>query len=247
MTSSAAERRRETPAYPSDFTEPQFVWRQPDPAAAPIEAHSLARAGSGLDGRRRAAGRSTYQAFKRLFDFSAAFVGLVILLAPMALVWCLVRLTSKGPGLFWSKRVGRGGRTFWMPKFRSMRVGTALVQREKLQDADSAVTLLGHLLRKSSIDELPQLWCILVGEMSFIGPRPLIPNDDAQMARLRLQLDQDIRPGITGLAQINGRNAVGPRAKARYDVFYAQKMCALLDANIFVQTIGRVIRGAGIQ
>ena len=181
--------------------------------------------------------RKYYPAVKRLIDLVGAVVLLVFFAPLLLIVWCLVRLTSEGPGLFWSERVGRNGTTFMMPKFRTMTRDSKLLSRELAQPGDCSVTELGHILRKSSIDELPQLWCILRGDMSFIGPRPVLPNDQAVKIRDMYEGVSKVRPGMTGLAQINGRNLVSPRNKARYDAFYAREVCLFLDAKIVMKTL----------
>ncbi len=124
-----------------------------------------------------------------------------------------------------------------MPKFRSMWVNAPIMQRENLPNPNQLVTPFGNFLRKSSLDELPQLWSILVGDMSLIGPRPLLPNDQATHFRLRqARMIYTVRPGVTGLAQISGRNLVSPRAKMKYDSFYAENMSLKMDAYIFFNT-----------
>lgn len=174
-------------------------------------------------------------------------LGLLVILSPLLLaLFMLIRVTSEGPGLFWSSRVGRAGQLFSMPKFRTMYSGTDLVPREAMPCLVSPVTPIGAWLRRWSLDELPQLWSIVAGDMAFIGPRPLIPQDDALAERVRLGLSPHIRPGLTGLAQINGRNHVLPRAKARYDVFYGRKISAGLDWMILRDTVSLVIRGTGV-
>jgi O-antigen biosynthesis protein WbqP len=185
------------------------------------------------------ASRVVIESFMAAIIFAVSLPGLIALLI-------LIRITSEGPGLFWSHRVGRNGRVFRMPKFRTMYDGTELMQREKMSAPVDAVTPIGGWLRRWSLDELPQLWSIIIGEMAFIGPRPLIPEDEAQAQRDKLGLDGHIRPGLTGLAQINGRNSVSPRAKARYDVFYARRVSLGLDLMILRRTVRLVLRGTGI-
>lgn len=182
--------------------------------------------------------RDLYPAIKRGIDVSAAIVLLILLSPLMAAIWVAVRLTSSGPGIFWSDRVSRDGSTFPMPKFRTMTVCSKIVSRELATDEDCKLTPIGSLLRKSSLDELPQIWSILVGHMSFIGPRPVLPTDQAAMLRRRYSELSTVRPGITGLAQVKGRNFVSPRDKARYDAFYARELCMLLDIKITIETLG---------
>jgi len=143
---------------------------------------------------------------KRLFDFIVGACAGVALLLPLVLVALAVRLTSKGPALYWSDRVGRNNTIFKMPKFRSMRVGTPAVATHLLSNPDAYLTPIGSFLRKSSLDELPQLWSILVGDMSFVGPRPALFNQH-DLVELRTKVGvHELVPGLTGWAQINGRD-----------------------------------------
>ncbi len=194
----------------------------------------------------RSRSQSVYLLARSGAERLAALVALVLLLPVLLTTYALIRATSEGPGLFWSVRVGRGFRPFLMPKFRTMYHGTDLVQREKMACPVSTVTPIGRWLRRWSIDELPQLWSILRGDMSFIGPRPLIPQDEAQVERERMGLCHDIRPGLTGLAQINGRNHVDARTKARYDVFYGRRVDLGLDLLVLRRTFRIVVHGIGV-
>jgi len=180
--------------------------------------------------------QAAYPAVKRCIDMLGAAILLVFLLPVMVGLYIAVSVTSEGPALFWSQRVGRKGRTFNMPKFRTMTVGSKVMARELATDDDCRLTPIGGLLRKSSLDELPQLWSIILGHMSFIGPRPLLPCDEGSVSRQEYAEIANIRPGITGLAQVNGRNLVNPRDKARYDVFYARRVCLILDVKILLPT-----------
>ena len=179
---------------------------------------------------------------KRVVDIVASGVLFVFLLPFMIIVWCLVRVTSAGPGLHWSWRVGFGGHMFWMPKFRTMPVGTRQIAREAFGVGGVATTSIGQFLRKLSIDELPQLWSVVVGDMSLVGPRPLLGNDPTTAIRQR-RFPQcfNVRPGITGLAQVNGRNSVKPLAKARYDAFYAGRCSFDIDVHILLATARAVL------
>lgn len=199
-----------------------------------------------IDRRARALPKRHYWR-KRLFDFVVASGASVMLAPALALIWIGVRATSPGPGLFWSARAGRGGRTFSMPKFRTMRCDAPHEPRELLKNADEHVTWLGKSLRRWSLDELPQLYCILKGEMSFIGPRPLMPSDPAQIVREQFPDSLSVRPGLSGLAQVRGRNHVTPRRKARLDAFYARTRTGPFDLEIFARTIGVLINGRGIM
>ena len=174
---------------------------------------------------------------KRVLDLVVSLIALVILFVPLLLVWLAVKFTSSGPGFFWSNRVGRDGKIFRMPKFRTMTTCSKVVSREKVCEKDITLTPIGQFLRKTSIDELPQLYSVLVGHMSLIGPRPVLPEDEATQLRSNCTDTMKIRPGITGLAQVNGRNNVSPRRKAQYDAFYARNMCMVFDAKILAKTV----------
>ena len=184
--------------------------------------------------------------WKRACDIALA-IGLSVLLAPvLALIWLLVRLTSKGPGLYWSERVGRYGKPFAMPKFRTMLINAPRVPREGFANAEAHVTPIGKIMRRWSVDEVPQLWCVLRGEMSFVGPRPLLPEDPAQIARADFPAIALVRPGLSGLAQVKGRNFVTPRRKARLDAHYAKSISPALDVTIFARTISILTTGYGV-
>ena len=180
--------------------------------------------------------------WKRWFDLSVS-ASLLLFLVPFLLcVWVLVKMTSKGPGLYWSRRVGLGGDMFMMPKFRTMQVEAPSIPREALDATCGYLTPIGQFLRKLSIDELPQLWSVVVGDMSLVGPRPLLSNDPTTKIRRTLFPECfSVRPGITGLAQVNGRNSVKPKAKARYDAFYAVHCHAGMDFHILLRTAGAVL------
>ena len=152
---------------------------------------------------------------KRLFDLLLALCAAVVLAFPVAVVAMAVRLTSAGPALYWSDRVGRGNKIFKIPKFRSMRVGTPAVATHLLADARSHLTLIGSFLRKSSLDELPQLWSILVGDMSFVGPRPALFNQHDLIALRTQHGVHELVPGLTGWAQVNGRDEPPTPDKAK--------------------------------
>lgn len=143
---------------------------------------------------------------KRLFDFFLAIMVGLILFLPVCLVAILIKVTSKGSVLYWSNRVGKYNYIFKMPKFRSMKVDTPAVATHLLHDPKSALTPVGHFLRRSSLDELPQLWCILKGDMSFVGPRPALFNQDDLISLRTEQGVHELVPGLTGWAQINGRD-----------------------------------------
>ena len=183
---------------------------------------------------------------KRVFDIlcsAALIVGLAPVLVAVALA---VRLTSLGPVLFWSDRVGRGGTVFSMPKFRTMTVETPLVPREAAVKGVCTLTPVGGFLRRSSLDELPQLFCVLAGKMSLIGPRPLLAADPAMARRMDRPVALGAKPGITGLAQVRGRNLVGPGRKSRLDAFYAANWSWALEGRIIRDTIIYVLTGKGV-
>lgn len=184
---------------------------------------------------------------KRLFDIVLALAVSLVLLVPFLLVALAVRLTSTGPVFYWSDRVGRGNAIFRMPKFRSMRVGTPAVATHLLTDPKSVLTPIGSFLRKSSLDELPQLWSILRGDMSFVGPRPALFNQDDLIA-LRTQYGVDrLLPGLTGWAQINGRDEIGIPEKVSLDVEYMERQSLMFDIRILWLTAVRVLHRDGVS
>jgi O-antigen biosynthesis protein WbqP len=184
---------------------------------------------------------------KRTFDFVLALLAVLILLIPTLVVALLVRFTSRGPVLYWSDRVGHLNRNFRMPKFRSMRIGTPAVATHLLSNPDSYLTPIGSFLRKSSLDELPQLWSILRGDMSFVGPRPALFNQDDLVAlRTKYGVDQAL-PGLTGLAQINGRDELPLDAKVKLDAEYVERQSLWLDVKIILLTFLKVIHRDGIS
>jgi O-antigen biosynthesis protein WbqP len=183
---------------------------------------------------------------KRFIDLALAVVATLILAVPVLVVALLVRLTSSGPALYWSDRVGRNNVIFKMPKFRSMRIGTPAVATHLLQDANAHLTPIGSFLRKSSLDELPQLWSILRGDMSFVGPRPALFNQDDLVA-LRTQYGvHELTPGLTGWAQINGRDELPIPDKVMLDVEYMQRQSIWFDIRILWLTFIKVVRRDGI-
>jgi O-antigen biosynthesis protein WbqP len=184
---------------------------------------------------------------KRLFDIALASIAGVLLLVPMLLIAALVRFTSPGPALYWSNRVGRNNDIFRMPKFRSMRTGTPAVATHLLGDPDAYVTRVGHFLRKSSLDELPQLWNIVTGDMSFVGPRPALFNQE-DLIELRTRNGVHVlSPGLTGWAQVNGRDELPIPEKVALDVEYLRKQSLLFDVRIIFMTFAKVIRRDGVS
>jgi len=184
---------------------------------------------------------------KRGFDVCLALCVLLLLIVPIIMVALLVRITSIGPVLYWSNRVGRCNHLFRMPKFRTMRVDTPAVATHLLADPDQFLTPVGSFLRKSSLDELPQLWSIIRGDMSFVGPRPALFNQDDLVA-LRTQYGVDkLVPGLTGWAQINGRDELPIPEKVKLDVDYLHQQSFALDLKIILMTFLKVLRRDGIK
>lgn len=184
---------------------------------------------------------------KRLLDLVLALVIAVTLAIPVLLVAVLVRLTSSGPALYWSDRVGRNNKIFKMPKFRSMRIGTPAVATHQLVDPKRYLTPIGNFLRKSSLDELPQLWSILVGDMSFVGPRPALFNQSDLIALRTERGVHKLVPGLTGWAQINGRDELPIPEKVKLDVEYLQRRSFGFDIRILWLTFVRVLRRDGVS
>lgn len=184
---------------------------------------------------------------KRVFDLLLVSVAGCILLVPILLLALAVRMTSKGPVLYWSGRVGRNNRIFRMPKFRSMRVDTPVVATHLLSNPDVYLTPIGSFLRKSSLDELPQLWSIFKGDMSFVGPRPALFNQDDLIALRTKYGVHTMLPGLTGWAQVNGRDDLAIPEKVQLDVEYLQRHSLWLDGRILWLTVVKVLRHEGIS
>lgn len=183
---------------------------------------------------------------KRAFDLSVALLVSVMLGGLLLVVAILVKATSPGPVLYWSDRVGRHNRVFKMPKFRSMRIGTPAVATHLLKDPSVYLTSIGSFLRKSSLDELPQLWSILVGDMSFVGPRPALFNQDDLIA-LRTGFGvHELMPGLTGWAQVNGRDELPIQEKVKLDVAYLKRRSFGFDIWILWLTAVKVLRRDGV-
>lgn len=184
---------------------------------------------------------------KRLCDILLAVVAFGLLAGPMLVVALLVKLTSPGPVLHWSARVGRDNRIFRMPKFRSMRTDTPQLATHLLADADRWITPVGRLLRSTSLDELPQLWSILVGDMSFVGPRPALYNQDDLVALRTACGVHGLVPGLTGWAQINGRDELAIPDKVALDAEYLHRRSLAFDLRILCLTALKVLRREGIR
>jgi len=184
---------------------------------------------------------------KRIFDVLLCVFVLAFSVFPMLFIALLVKLTSKGSVLYWSDRVGRNNKIFSMPKFRSMKVNTPAVATHLLQDPKSVLTPIGDFLRKSSLDELPQLWCVLKGDMSFVGPRPALYNQDDLIA-LRTEKGVHVLPvGVTGWAQVNGRDELPIPQKVDLDVAYLKRQSFTFDMYILWLTFIKVIRRDGVS
>ena len=183
---------------------------------------------------------------KRIFDLALAIFAACILGLPILVVAVLVRLTSSGPAVYWSDRVGRHNKIFRMPKFRTMQVDTPAVATHLLSNPGQFLTPIGSFLRRSSLDELPQLWSILKGDMSFVGPRPALFNqDDLVSLRTRYGVDK-MTPGLTGWAQINGRDELPIPDKVQLDVEYLTRQSFWFDLKIIFLTFLKVLKKDGI-
>ncbi len=183
---------------------------------------------------------------KRIFDLILAIIITVFMSIPVIIIAGCVKLSSPGPVLYWSERIGRNNRIFKMPKFRSMKINTPEVATHLLTDPKSALTPIGDFLRKSSLDELPQLWSILQGHMSFVGPRPALFNQDDLIALRTQQGIDTLLPGLTGWAQVNGRDELPIPQKVTLDFEYLQRQSFFFDLYILWLTLLKVTRREGI-
>jgi O-antigen biosynthesis protein WbqP len=184
---------------------------------------------------------------KRLVDLSLGILAICIFALPLLLLALAVKLTSPGPALYWSDRVGRRNLIFRMPKFRSMKTGTPAIATHLLSNADSYLTPIGSFLRKTSLDELPQLWSILAGDMSFVGPRPALFN---QQDLIDLRTEQGVHnlfPGLTGWAQVNGRDELPIPEKVKLDATYLQRQSLWFDFLILWLTFVKVLKRDGVS
>jgi len=184
---------------------------------------------------------------KRIFDFSLATISLIIFLLPLLVISIAVKASSQGPIFYWSQRVGKNNQLFWMPKFRTMRVNTPTVATHLLDNPQQWLTPIGSFLRKTSLDELPQLWSILIGQMSFVGPRPALFNQQDLIAFRTEKGVHILTPGLTGWAQINGRDELPIPQKVAFDVQYLEQQSLIFDLKIIVKTFLKVIQHDGIQ
>jgi O-antigen biosynthesis protein WbqP len=183
---------------------------------------------------------------KSFFDFVISFLSLLLLLPVVIFLAIMVKFSSHGPALHWSKRVGRRNVVFLMPKFRTMRVDTPQLATHLLTSPDAYITPVGKFLRRTSLDELPQLWSILKGDMSFVGPRPALFNQDDLVA-LRTSVGVDaLLPGLTGWAQVNGRDELSITRKVEFDVEYLKRRSLAFDIKIMVMTFLKAFRSEGV-
>ncbi len=184
---------------------------------------------------------------KRIFDLIAAILSLVILSLPLILLAVIIKLTSCGPVLYWSDRVGKDNKMFKMCKFRTMRIDTPALATHLLTDADRYLTPIGSFLRKFSLDELPQLFNIVLGQMTFVGPRPALFNQD-DLVELRTKRNvHTLVPGVTGWAQINGRDQLPIPVKVAFDEYYLKNRGFFLDVEIILATVFKVIKREGVK
>ncbi len=184
---------------------------------------------------------------KRIVDICMSLLALIVFSAPLLVVAVVVKLTSKGPALYWSDRVGKNNIIFKMPKFRTMRIDTPAVATHLLGNPDQFLTPVGNFLRKSSLDELPQLFSILTGDMSIVGPRPALFNQD-DLVKLRTEKGVDVlTPGLTGWAQINGRDELPIPVKVDFDLYYLNHRSFMLDMKIIFKTAYNVVKSDGVS
>lgn len=188
-----------------------------------------------------------YPLTKRVIDIIFSFSLLLILFIPMLFIALCIKLTSKGPVLYWSDRIGIDNRVFKMPKFRTMRIDTPAVATHLLNDPDLYITLVGSLLRKFSLDELPQLFSIISGEMSFVGPRPALFNQSDLIEMRTKKNIHTLIPGVTGWAQINGRDELTIPVKVEFDAYYLKNRSLFLDAKIVFMTMLKVLKKEGVR
>lgn len=184
---------------------------------------------------------------KRVLDIVVVLVACVALALPMLLIAVVVRVTSTGPALYWSERVGRKNRIFRMPKFRTMRVDAPVVATHLLNGPERYLTPVGSFLRRSSLDELPQLWSILKGDMSFVGPRPALFNQEDLIALRTEKGVHELVPGLTGWAQVNGRDELPIPQKVQLDAEYLQRRSLLFDFKILWMTALKVLARDGVS
>jgi O-antigen biosynthesis protein WbqP len=184
---------------------------------------------------------------KRLFDLFLCFLSILVFALPIILIFLAIRFTSNGPVLYWSIRIGKNNQKYFMPKFRTMQINTPEVATHLLQRPEDHLTVLGSFLRRTSLDEIPQFWSILIGDMSFVGPRPALFN---QYDLIDLRTSKGVHhlmPGLTGWAQVNGRDDLSIAKKVNFDVEYLKKKSFIFDLKILFLTFIKIIRGEGVQ
>jgi O-antigen biosynthesis protein WbqP len=183
---------------------------------------------------------------KRFFDFTAALILLVIMAVPIVLIAILVKITSPGPVIYWSERVGKDNKNFIMPKFRTMRKDSPVIATHLMQNVENYLTSFGSFLRTTSLDELPQFWSVLKGDMSFVGPRPALFNQEDLIALRTEKGVHKLIPGITGWAQVNGRDDLPISVKVEYDEYYLKNQSFFFDLKILWNTFFKVIKKEGV-
>ncbi len=184
--------------------------------------------------------------FKRLIDIVLSFLAIVILLIPMLIIGLIILITDPGPIFFKQKRFGKDKKLFKILKFRTMKVNTPDIPTDKLKNPEQYITSIGKILRKTSLDELPQVFNIFVGQMSFIGPRPALWNQE-KLIQLRDKVHaNDVRPGLSGWAQINGRDDISEQKKAKLDGEYIEKLSFPFDIKCFFGTFTKAFKGEGV-
>jgi O-antigen biosynthesis protein WbqP len=183
----------------------------------------------------------------RLFNIAISLILIMLFVIPALIVFLVIRLTSVGPAIYWSKRVGRENKIFLMPKFRTMKINTPQVATHLLSDGHSHMTPVGALLRKSSLDELPQVWSVFVGDMNIVGPRPALFNQDDLIELRTKQNVHLLTPGITGWAQVNGRDELSIPIKVQFDKEYLDRRSLFFDIKIIFLTAYRVINRSNIS
>ena len=183
---------------------------------------------------------------KRLLDIVLVLASLPVAVPVALIIAIAIKLDSPGPVIYYSERIGKDGKPFTMPKFRSMAVGSPIVEAEKFSTADHYITRVGAFIRKTSLDEIPQFWSVLKGDMSLVGPRPLLPIETHVLELRRASGVDKLIPGISGWAQINGRDELSIERKAELDGEYVQRLSFLFDVKCFVGTIFKVARSDGV-
>lgn len=188
-----------------------------------------------------------YSFIKRIFDLILCLILILLLLIPIFLISVIIFITSSGPVIYWSNRIGKDNKIFNMPKFRTMLTNTPSVATHLLKDPDKYLTPIGKLLRKYSLDEIPQLWSVLKGDLSFVGPRPALFNQNDLINLRTKNLIHKIIPGITGLAQVNGRDRLSIKKKVKFDADYMKVRSFSTDLRIIYVTIKKVIISSDIK